>query len=152
MGSIYQMARLTIAASHAKDGSEGCFLPCPSLAGPVELSLTSDPSARIYISQQPSLPDYSLDFGPFNQRAWTTQERLFSRRMIFYTKGGMAWSCRCAVLYDRGNGRTYPQGRLFSGYNSSQDLTLNWMDIVAAYSRHALTYPSDILIALLGLV
>lgn len=45
MGSVYEMARLTIAASHAKDGTEGCFLPCPSLAGLVELSLTtSDPS------------------------------------------------------------------------------------------------------------
>ena len=72
--------------------------------------------------------------------------------MIFYTKGGMAWSCRCAVHYDKGNGRTYPQGRQFSGYNSSQDLALNWMDIVVAYTRRVLTYPSDILIALQGLV
>ena len=105
MGSVYETARLTIAASHAEDGTKGCFLPCPSLAGPVELSLTtSDPSARIYISQQPSKYDYYPDLGPLNQRAWTTQERLFPRRMVFYTKGGMAWSCRCAVLHDRGNG------------------------------------------------
>jgi len=154
MGSIYEMARLTIAASHAKDGTEGCFLPRPSLAGPVELSLTtSDPPARIYISQQPNLNDYYPDFGPLNRRAWTTQERLFPRRMIFYTKAGMAWSCRCAVLYDRGDGKnTLLDHRRVSGYNSSQDLRLNWMDLVTAYTRRALTYPSDILVALQGFV
>lgn len=154
MGSIYEMARLTIAASHAKDGTEGCFLPCPSLAGPVGLSpTTSDPSARIYISQQPSDVDYFPDYGPLNERAWTTQERLFPRWMIFYTKGGMTWSCRCAVLRDRGTGEGQLLGhRQVSGYNSSQDLRLNWMDIVTRYTIRDLTYPSDILIALQGLV
>ena len=154
MGSIYEMARLTIAASHAKDGTEGCFFPCPSLAGPVELSLTtSDPLARIYISQQPSENDYFPDRGPLNKRAWTTQERLFPRRMIFYTKGGMTWSCRCAVLYDRGDGeKNLLNHRRVSGYNGSQDLRLDWMDIVTAYTMRDLTYPSDILIALQGLV
>lgn len=67
MGSVYETAQLTIAASHAKDGTKGYFLPCPSLAGPVELSLTtSDPSARIYISEQPSKYDYYPDLGPLN--------------------------------------------------------------------------------------
>lgn len=154
MGSIYEMARLTIAASHAKDSTEGCFLPCPSLAGPVELSLTtSDPSARIYISQQPSLPDHFPDLGPLNRRAWTTQERLFPRRMIFYTKGGIVWSCRCAVLYDRGGGiYTGLENREVPKYNGSQDQNLNWMNIVTAYTKRALTYPSDILVALQGFV
>lgn len=154
MGSIYEMARLTIAASHAKDSTEGCFLPRPSLAGPVELSLTtSDPPARIYISQKPSEGDYYPDFGPLNQRAWTTQERLFSRRMVFYTKVGMAWSCRCAVFYDRGDGKnTLLYHRQVSRCDSSQDLRLNWMDIVTAHTRRALTYPSDILVALQGFV
>ena len=153
-GLSLRNARLTIAASHAMDGTEGFFLPCPSLAGPVELSLTtSDLSARIYISQQPSKYGYYPDLGPLNQRAWTTQDRLFPRRMVFYTKGGMAWSCRCAVLYDRGNGEnTFLDHRQVSGDNSSQDLRPNWMNLVTAYTRRALTYPSDILVALQGFV
>ena len=72
---------------------------------------------------------------------------------IVHTKGGMAWSCRCALLYDRGNGEnTFLDHRQVLGYNSSQDLRPNWMNLVTAYTRRALTYPSDILVVLQGFV
>ena len=54
--------------------------------------------------------------------------------------------------HDRGNGEnTFLNHRQVSGY-SSQNLRPNWMNVVTAYTRRALTYPSDILVALQGFV
>ncbi|KAK3938227.1 heterokaryon incompatibility, partial [Diplogelasinospora grovesii] len=35
MGSIYRDAAITIAASGAKDGTEGCFMPRPTPSAPI---------------------------------------------------------------------------------------------------------------------
>ncbi|KAF2713680.1 HET-domain-containing protein, partial [Pleomassaria siparia CBS 279.74] len=143
MGSVYENARLTIAASHTPDSSQHCFFPRPQPQAPIELrhiSRTGENDGSIFASPMPT--DYapiSPEDGPLATRAWATQEWLLSRRMLFYTDGALVWSCK--TISQRETGGTF------------HDTARNprWKVIIEKYSARSLTNASDRLVALEGL-
>lgn len=144
MGPVYEMADLTISACHAPDSSQGLFVPrtcrnpaveLPGFFGPLETA-----QGKVYASvRRETVQDTFPEYGPLNRRAWSTQEWLLSRRMVFYTNGTIMWSCKS--ITERENGERC--------FNISRNT--RWKTVVEHYSERLLTFPTDKLIALEGL-
>ena len=96
---VYENACLTIAACHVSDSSQGCFFERSKQQNQaIELPYinpTGQPAGPMTaVAVQNNYAEISPEFRPVAIRAWATQELLLSRRMIFYTKGSLVWSCK----------------------------------------------------------
>ncbi|KAF2435078.1 HET-domain-containing protein, partial [Tothia fuscella] len=155
IGRIYGRAHLTIAASHAKNSSEGLFLSkfatLPTVALP-HVSRTGAQEGTIYISsawaidREPTLEMWKHTNpakSPLGQRARVTQEWILSRRMVFYTQGSLLFSCR--------NTNRAETGEIIYVWFERQSVS-KWDKFIADYSHKQLTYQKDKLFALEGIV
>ena len=118
----------------------------------------------------------SLNLSSWNNRAWTFQERLLSRRLAIFAGGRLTWRCRRTVAFEdmtaAESGEELENFSWFSmeprketgfscqkGYSIerpqtyiSRSPTLNeYACLVAEYSRRQLQYSSDVLDAFAGL-
>ncbi|KAH8754796.1 hypothetical protein F5883DRAFT_430990 [Diaporthe sp. PMI_573] len=90
----------TIAASDAKDGSDG-FLGANQTV--LERCDEERPGAEAVYS------DNRIDWkvwsrilqGPLSRRAWAHQERQLATRIIHFTKSGMLWECKVCIGFER---------------------------------------------------
>lgn len=114
MGSVYEDAYLTICATGAADGTEGCFAVAEDEDAPTRLDrvytnstsvecLRPDEtnSGRTTKSTLDEIQSHSL--GPLQDRAWITQEWILSPRQIHYCCGQLAWCCDTVQTYDDGS-------------------------------------------------
>ncbi|KAI8648417.1 HET domain-containing protein [Fusarium sp. Ph1] len=99
MLSIYCNAYLTVAASRAKDTSEGLFGERPTREY-VELRYTSGDlrgqalAFNLPLHEEAISSDYlSLPDEPLSDRAWGLQERVLSRRMLLYGTQQLFFEC-----------------------------------------------------------
>lgn len=146
MGSIYEKSQLTIAAAGAPDGSFGCFMERPELSPAVEvlnISKHGERAGGIFVSVKSMKGDTHPDYSPLNERAWITQEWLLSRRIVYYTKGQMVWSCK-----KKSEGEDHERLRLVARITADKP---NWTDLVGNYCARKLTFNKDKLIALHGI-
>ncbi|KXH45627.1 hypothetical protein CSIM01_09696 [Colletotrichum simmondsii] len=172
MGRIYKDAEITVAASGAREGSEGCFVPRPSLQPVVRLPY-GDPSQGEYMSATlfPDALDTTVSETPLGSRAWITQEWMLSPRVIHYTKARMVWACRTLLKCEDGENETSgDEQRLFESarrYRQAKEAKpksdpsvdneeilgfyADWCDLVSTYAARSLTYESDKPVAILGL-
>jgi hypothetical protein len=147
MGSFYERACFTIAASSAEDSSQGLFME-PIPLGGVEIPY-HDPSDNelcpVIAYIRPDLENV-LELSPLNQRAWVMQEYLLSRRMLYFTRSGIAWSC---------NNTKNIQQRWFQNEYGDEWIVVRdypvWKWLVTSYSSRKLTFKSDKLVAVQGL-
>ncbi|PVH98226.1 HET-domain-containing protein, partial [Periconia macrospinosa] len=167
MHLIYLGSYVMIAASDAKDGSEG-FLPHQDDDDKPEhlreLSALSCPSSlrsKGYIEWS----EWSnLLGGPLSKRGWAFQECQLAPRILYYTQSGVLWECR--VCFGAGDKSTVTPKRTFTKIRrerlfrpldidrkkmSHNDIMTNWLWIAEEYSAKDLTYTSDKLPALSGL-
>ncbi|KAK1633241.1 heterokaryon incompatibility protein [Colletotrichum phormii] len=167
MGTIYASSYLTIAASASADSTGGCFLP-RSTSNHVQVKCTrktSDRTESIPVFIRPRPRDFShLPQSILHTRAWVTQERLLSARMIHYDSDQLLWECRESrlaedgvptdaftvqkLVWDERLHLSYPfaQGRL-----STSEFVWDWYDMVSAYSSRGIAKSYDRLPALSGL-
>lgn len=79
--------------------------------------------------------------GPLRERGWAFQEWYLSRRKVFFTSKGLYWNCGIYSVNERA---------------VDEDLelyeTVSWQECLTQYSRKHLTYCSDRITALLGIV
>lgn len=98
---------LHLAASGAWSADEGCFLPrkpIPTVQLPYYTREGSQ-AGHVYVSNSLDMPMMYTDIvnGPLARRAWTLQEHFLSRRVLFYGKGCLHWSCnqrQCSEAWD----------------------------------------------------
>ncbi|KAH6608158.1 het-domain-containing [Trichoderma cornu-damae] len=146
MGSIYEQAEVTIAASHTPNCWQG-FLsprrpPPPSIEIPGFFSQqgTDAPGVQVFATiRRESAANTFPEFGALNSRAWATQEWLLSRRIVFFTQGAIIWSCKAITQRETGE-RCYSVSR-----------NIRWKNVVEQYSDRQLTFATDRLVALEGL-
>ncbi|KXH62348.1 heterokaryon incompatibility protein [Colletotrichum salicis] len=115
MGRIYKDAEITVAASGARHGSEGFFVPRPPLPPVVRLPY-GEPSQGEYMSATlfPDSMDTTVSETPLGSRAWITQEWMLSPRVIHHTKARMVWACRTLLKCEDGeNEASWDEQRLF---------------------------------------
>lgn len=94
MGVIYANAKCVIAASDARDTSEGCLRTRgPELTN--QITVRYDAKIRRLITVAP--PKKGLGtIDPLQTRGWCFQEHLLTPRIIKFTGGELLWECEQA--------------------------------------------------------
>lgn len=146
MGQLYQQATLVIAASGSEDPTGGLFIcersPKISLKLPYPGNGNQDGGAFNMAFRSPSMRPLDADQNsPLQERAWALQESYLSRRIVLFRESGIDWRCLSCQLDE---------------YGCYKDLGLyehsDWFMLLGIYSRRKLTWPSDRLPALQGIV
>jgi Heterokaryon incompatibility protein (HET) len=180
MGSIYQQAALTIAASAAINSHSGLLnFYDPSLEKPVHALFRlrfGEDSEKADISVLPGLEEpvetwaSCVRDNPLATRAWAFQERVLSARTLCYGAQQIYWHCRCSHLSADGDyledndlamQDDWPSLSQLLQYNLSgldteerftnEALYGFWCKLVELYSSRQLTQESDRLPALAGI-
>jgi hypothetical protein len=171
MAQIYNRSTLTISASRASSSDAG-FL---SHQNSSELGFVTIRHPRnlgnYYFGQSPPKnSSYLADVerGPLNTRGWTLQERLLSRRNIFFGRDQMHWECQTARFSQSSQMEPHEYTESTGGVSSLRSI-LNlssgewnnasieeilglWYEVLALFVKRDLTYGDDKLPALSGIV
>lgn len=172
MPSVYGNSFCNIAASGASSSAEGCFLS--------RRRIDQSRVVRI-LGRETDFPDQvCINDGmvwieflqcPLSQRAWVFQERMLAPRTIHFGLSQVFWECNSFLACER-----FPCGNLaihalrMPGYKTLNKLQAEgsriltsicgdgnsvseaWDDFVEAYSGSKLTYDTDRLVAMGGIV
>ncbi|KAK3934310.1 heterokaryon incompatibility protein-domain-containing protein [Diplogelasinospora grovesii] len=146
MAQVYGTAYLVIAASGARNSTEGCFIPRippgSSFAIPYPAG-DGEQSGQVLLSKPKDITLTDPVFQPLGRRAWGLQEWLLARRIVHYTAGGMLWSCKQlenSTMCEEGIQSDVGQGSLS-----------DWDKIIGLYTIRSLTHLPDKLIAVQSL-
>jgi len=118
MGHIYAHAACTIAATASKDSSGGLFFDrSPEVFGPRRVNIGFNPktpwlegkdsgfaSMGEYLCDVAGLAGRCIEKAPLNSRAWVSQERQLSRRLLHFTSSQLFWECNECTSCE-----TYPE-------------------------------------------
>jgi hypothetical protein len=142
MADVYRNATLVISASDAKDSTEGLFIAerKPEIITTAPYIAEGRVQGRFNIVPLPSRRR-GLGQSHLNTRAWAFQERLLSRRIILFARGGISWKCNEFETWERGS-------HCDLGFNES----ISWLALLDEYSKRKLTNVGDRLYALKGVV
>lgn len=148
MQSVYKNSYLTIAATGARDGSEGCmFLPEREDSIPLPLWNDRARGSPIFLRRSPGVHFELFDWylGPLQDRAWATQEWILSPRLLHCCRAEFIWKCgqsgvsESGMEYDLNGHEPVSHGR-------------EWRALVSQYSRRKLTKRTDRLVAFQGVL
>ena len=159
MGGIYERAFCVIAATAARNGSEGCFVP----RRPIDVvKMPADPLSHtddyFYIASRDPNRYNEVTESPLNSRGWVFQEYRLARRRIHCAQGQVYWECsHHFVAEDRSTRHEYE--RLITLSFALSGTTVNnyarfyslWCLYVKLYSTCDLTQKSDKLPAITGI-
>ncbi|KAH7344239.1 heterokaryon incompatibility protein-domain-containing protein [Pyrenochaeta sp. MPI-SDFR-AT-0127] len=170
MAQIYNHSTLTISASRASSSNVG-FLNYNDSNEPGFVALQHPRNlGKYYLAKSP--PESSsyladVERGPLNTRGWTLQERLLSRRSIFFGRNQMHWECQAARYSQSSQMEPHKYAESTGGVSSLQSmLSLSssltnkraeealklWYEVLEMFVKRNLTYADDKLPALSGIV
>lgn len=167
MRQYYQNALCTICATSARDSSEGFLHERPAQRYPVTscvLEPWTDPARptgpRRTVCIRPAEKSSfftSVRSSPLSDRAWTLQERALSQRLLHWAENELFWECSTFIASESSDVQEPsqdPHMKLGTMINRSRDeiLGTEWLRFVTRYSNMGLTFESDRLVALMGLV
>ncbi|KAF5650120.1 uncharacterized protein FTJAE_685 [Fusarium tjaetaba] len=147
MGSVYENAYLVVAAADARDSTEGCFIesarsPRLEIVKIPYVQPSGEPLGSLYAGDwsEETFQDPDENKSLLSTRAWITQEWILARRIVFYTREGIVWSCRTI--------RSPPSGVNEISHRSELS---DWWSLIQTHSSRNLTYFTDRLISLDGI-
>jgi hypothetical protein len=161
MQKVYANTYFNVSAAHSENSHGGCFIdrlaykiiPCPYMAPNIgQVSLTS----RFDLTRP-------LVESHIASRAWVIQERFLSPRKLHFTEEQMFWECSgifacetfprgMPAVYEHSTSRHHRMSAQALCNNDTAQIYKTWGRICEDYSRAALTYTSDRLIAFAGVV
>lgn len=170
MGQYYGNALCTIAAVSATDSSQGFLNPRPAQSMPVrECSFpalvypgydrkNAFKAQLVFLPQVPRW-DYGVCESPLYARGWTFQERLLSKRTLYWSEHALFWQCtesHGSEFDHHGRVRQWSFTPIkdisyFLRLPKKQALGAEWHKLIEDYSKMVLTIEDDRLIALYGL-
>ncbi|KAI4941729.1 hypothetical protein J4E91_010603, partial [Alternaria rosae] len=141
MGDVYWNADLVVAASGAKDSSEGLFIKERPLSTVLRLPYrqTGERKGTFNMTLWPKTSNDHPRNGPLARRAWTFQERYLAGRLITFMPNCVSWICNMASVAET--------GEPISGFYREQD----WPLLLREYTTKSLTCPEDRVAALRGI-
>ncbi|KAF2268766.1 HET-domain-containing protein, partial [Lojkania enalia] len=165
MGSVYENSVCTIAAVSAPDSNSSLFTRYYPLYTNNYIMRDVTRGVRKIVTNLLERPE------PLYKRAWALQERLVSPRLIEYGKNGISWHCREEIFLEPGIPVTHlsPLAESWNnllcthigedqteGVRANIDPLINgqrgWMKLVGEYSEMKLTFESDRVHALKGVI
>lgn len=97
MSSVYGGSTITIAASSARDSSQGCFLKPPIFSGGLRARITDCGRRRVQDFRSQEVYNLSTFETHLGSRAWALQEKMLSPRTIHFSDRGAFWECRTTI-------------------------------------------------------
>ena len=168
MKHIYSRAYLTVVAAVSDSVFGGCFPLLPSEFDCAEIAIEGGFGAERLLSQKSvrvapyprAFCKYRLSHEAVQQRAWTLQESLLSRCILYCSKFEYIWLCRGMQVSELNSDLSryatqdmYVQDMLVAReYPSWMQACWVWEARLANYSRRAMTVPTDKLVAIQGLI
>ncbi|KAF7939244.1 uncharacterized protein EAE97_007324 [Botrytis byssoidea] len=150
MSSVYGGSFITIAASSARDSTEGCFFRPPNFSGGLRARITDGGRQRVQEFRNRTEYESSTSRAHLGTRAWALQEKLLSPRTIHFGDRGAFWECRSLIASE-----VFPDEFLDIFVHPLVCRTRNyksqWRQIVELYSAANLTYGKDKLPAFSGI-
>lgn len=147
MKSVYKNSYLTIAATGAKDGSQGCLFAYQR-EGLVSIPLWKgqDEKSPLFLQNAPPVKaSYDWALGPLQDRAWITQEWILSPRLFHCCCTELMWRCAGAEMSECG--RCYPLGgQILENANWA------WHELVSQHTHRSVTKITDKLVAMQGIM
>ncbi|TLD31650.1 hypothetical protein PspLS_01820 [Pyricularia sp. CBS 133598] len=176
MGQIYRNSVCTIAATASSNSLEGCFVQCKPLSHH-DCRMTEKDGwvACARADKEEAEPD----FRPLDTRGWVFQEDLLSPRTLSFCHSGIEWSClerksKDHASWERLADRDRMEEQHHFGMDTAKadfnDLCLDysnilsieakhypsfharWWELLRRYSRLNLTFGSDKLAAVHGVI
>ncbi|KFZ02239.1 hypothetical protein V500_00347 [Pseudogymnoascus sp. VKM F-4518 (FW-2643)] len=150
MSSVFGGSTITIAASSARDGSQGCFMKQPYCSGGLRARITDGELRRVQDFRSGEVYGRSTFKTHLGTRAWALQEKMLASRTIHFGDRGAFWEFRTKIASEYlPDGFPGPLVRpLVSRKWKFQHL---WPVIVRLYSAANLTFGKDKLPALSGI-
>lgn len=151
MSSVYGGSLLNIAASSARDGTEGCFLKPQYHSGGFTAQVSI--CGRIETRDFATMDEYekSVTKSHLATRGWTMQEKLLPTRTIHCGDQGFFWECKSRIASEY-----FPDGLPYALPNSlvlvRSSPETQWTELKSRYSKCDLTNSGDKLVALSGIV
>ncbi|KAH8810936.1 heterokaryon incompatibility protein-domain-containing protein [Xylogone sp. PMI_703] len=145
MANIYGGAALTIAASAAKQVTDGILsasFPPVDFNCVLPYNLGNGQSGMVYVLPfKRARPQFNskVNSAPLEKRAWCLQERLLSPRILKFEESQLAWECSTTIIN--------ANGPLTKPKNLQRP---SWKNIIEDFTARSLTYTSDKLPALSG--
>jgi hypothetical protein len=165
MADVYSGAYVVLAATRAKEATEGFLQPHRE---PLEIESRMDAGRTFRVqarldSNHNFLRSFELDKLPLSQRGWCLQEKLLASRIVHFCPSEVLYECRSLTFcecgacpgtldddtLDDGEEGGWPPKR--HSEDARDPLTLRWIRIVEDCSKRRFTYPEDVLPALSGL-
>ncbi|TID19584.1 heterokaryon incompatibility protein [Venturia nashicola] len=169
MGGIYFGSVITIAVAGSSSALEGCFNSKSERS--TELKEFEDlaiikahfadgqESCLYFLGRGASIPDmYQNEIvdGPLSKRAWTYQEYICPRRILYFTSKQIFWECtHCRLSEDNfpqvQSQRPYPILDFEYALDHNDIASFWYIGAVQQYSQRRLTFEGDKLIAISAL-
>lgn len=147
MALVYSGSHINMAASWAKDGSEGLTLENPSATAAIHFPSPTGPGYRV---ARTSLFVDGIGSTNLSLRAWCFRERLLALRTLFFGCKNLIWQCQMKTVSDFfPNG--IPDSFLHTRNHSTQHpktYLAEWEHIVGLYIKCESTYQTDKVVAL----
>ncbi|KAI0425150.1 heterokaryon incompatibility protein-domain-containing protein [Xylaria sp. FL1042] len=157
MENVYLHSYITIATTRAANSKAG-FLGPRNFAHTVELAKVApradDPMTRsIYACQRRSFAN-DVDEGPLNRRAWVLQERhqVYWECWQYHQGEDLEYKYLGVMKKEAFPVQLSPKSLLCSSPTRSSEFPKEWWHLSSEYSSYGLTFQTDKLIAISGLV
>jgi hypothetical protein len=167
MAQIYSTSTLTISAATSSSADEG-FLKAriPPEDCSVRIAHPGQPGAGVddsfYICKPQSDFQTDVEHGSLQKRGWTLQERLLSRRNVFFGQDQLHWECQSVRWSESTRLVEQEFTGILAGVSSLRSLSSLqtddfanifklWYALVELYTKRELTNSDDKLPALSGL-
>jgi hypothetical protein len=169
MGGIYLGSLVTIAVSASASVKDGCFNSTSERT--TELQSFEDltivkgrlqdgqESCLYFLDYAANIPDmYQKEVvnGPLSKRAWTFQEHVLPRRILYFTSKQLLWECtHCRLSEDHfpqiQSSRPYPILDFEYTLDENKIASFWYIGAVEQYSRRQMTFEKDKLVAISAL-
>ncbi|KAF4618342.1 hypothetical protein D9613_011695 [Agrocybe pediades] len=176
MGDIYRASACTISALGATDGDSGCFkrrnpLCFQQFTFSASSTDTNNPLHKVHVLPEREKVSITRTGSgpavePLHQRAWVMQERILSPRTLHYGTFGIYYECVShhadfrnpslrtvnSVKYAMHQSCVLPLTSTFAFDETYRSFWKFWTSILTTYNPCGLTYGSDKLVALHGII
>lgn len=155
MHHIYRGSLFTIAATVAKNSSEGFLHPRTMYRG-FKLRVRTDNDSAIEVAAMPTRTSQDANPYHFDTRAWTFQEMQLSTRVFAYGNRGMVYHCLESKHCDGGHQHPVNTHKLDDAISAifknldpgsqllrSTDHPFAWGEIMDAYTQRWLSFAAD---------
>jgi hypothetical protein len=156
MARTYAQAFINIAACSSTDGSGGCFKERASADEFVNLDYTGTGRGSIKVGRSLLGFGNAVARGPLLSRGWVVQERLLSRRKLYYADDQLYWHCSESYMSESGDHTTGKDFQLdvernFKASARPKDQFQLWRNLLVDYTACQLTRDDDKLPTISGL-